>query len=423
MSTDTDTISTATITGSAGRADLDRGAPAGPGSPRVGPGASGRTKPAWPAVVSLGLGIFTLVASEFLPASMLSPIAADLGISEGTAGQLVTATSIIGIIGGPLVVSGLPRLDRRWVMAGLTTLAVVSNVLVALSPVFGLMLASRLLLGLAISGFWAMSLAVTAQLVPADRLGRAMTVVNTGVSLATIAAVPAGALLGELFGWRAVFLGAAAAGVIALAAQLTTLPSVPPTGAPGFRTLASTAARPVVALGILSIVLIAGGHFTGFTYLRPAFQSIGGFDAAVLAALLAAFGVASFAGNLLAGPLADRRLIVLVIGAPAAIGAATLLFALGGGSLAVAVVAMLVWGLGFGAVPTMVQTWIAGVAPDRLESAGGLVVAAFQVAITVGAAVGGAIVDSVGVQAAFIGGGVAAVLGGLVLASARRRRG
>ncbi len=376
---------------------------------------------AWLAVVSLGLGIFTLVASEFLPASLLSPIAAELAISEGATGQLVTATSIIGIIGGPLVVSVLPRVDRRWVMTGLTTLAIVSNVLVAIAPVFGLMLASRLLLGVAISGFWAMSLAVTAQLVPADRLGRAMTIVNAGVSLATIAAVPAGAFLGELLGWRAVFLIAAAAGVLALATQLATLPSVPPSGAPGIRTLLQTARTPVVAIGILAIVLIAGGHFMGFTYLRPAFELIDGLTPALLALLLVVYGVGNFVGNLAAGPIADRRLPVLVIAAPVAIGAATVLFALAGTSFALAIVTVLVWGIGFGAVPTMVQTWIAHVVPERLESAGGLVVAAFQVAITIGAAVGGLLVDSAGVQIALIGGGIAAVLGAGVLSSARAR--
>ena len=385
-----------------------------PATPAVRPAA-------WLAVVSLGLGIFTLVASEFLPASLLSPIAAELAITEGTAGQLVTATSVIGIIGGPLVVSALPRVNRKWVMAGLTTLAIASNVLVAIAPVFGLMLASRLLLGIAISGFWAMSLAVTAQIVPADRLGRAMTIVNAGVSLATIAAVPAGAYFGELLGWRAVFLLAAAAGVVALAAQLATLPSIPPTGAPGFRTLLQTARTPVVALGILAIVLIAGGHFMGFTYLRPAFETIDGLTPALLAMLLMVFGMASFIGNLVAGPLADRRLPVLVIASPVAIGAATVLFALGGSGLAFAVVTVFVWGVGFGAVPTMVQTWIAHVAPERLESAGGLVVAAFQIAITIGAAVGGLLVDSVGVQAALIAGGIAAVLGAGVLSSARAR--
>jgi len=381
----------------------------------------GAPRAAWLAVVALGLGIFTLVTSEFLPASLLSPIAAELGISEGTAGQLVTATSISGIVGGPLIVSTLPRIDRRWVMTGLTTLAIASNVLVALAPAFGLMLASRLLLGIALSGFWAMSLAVTAQLVPADRLGRAMTIVNSGVSLATIAAVPAGAYFGELLGWRAVFLLAAAAGVVTLAAQLATLPAIPPSGAPGFRALLQTARTPVVAIGILAIVLIAGGHFMGFTYLRPAFEGISGLTPELLALLLLVFGVASFAGNALAGPLADRRLPVLVIAAPVAIGTGTVVFALLGSSLALAFVTVFVWGLGFGAVPTMVQTWIARVAPERLESAGGLVVAAFQIAITIGAAVGGVLIDSVGVQAAFIGGGIAAVLGAGVLSSARAR--
>ena len=376
---------------------------------------------AWLAVVSLGLGIFTLVASEFLPASLLSPIAADLGITEGVAGQLVTATSIIGIIGGPLVVSSLPRLDRRWVMAGLTTLAIASNVLVAIAPVFGLMLAARLLLGMSIAGFWAMSLAVTAQLVPADRLGRAMTIVNTGVSLATIAAVPAGAYFGELLGWRAVFLLAAGAGVLTLIAQLTTLPPVPPSGAPGFRSLVQTALTPVVALGVLAIVLIAGGHFMGFTYLRPAFETIDGLTPALLAVLLMVFGVASFLGNLLAGPLADRRLRVLVLAAPVAIGVGTALLAIAGSGLVMAFVTVFVWGIGFGAVPTMVQTWVAHVAPERLESAGGLIVAAFQIAITIGAAVGGLLVDSVGVQVALIAGGIAAVLGGVALSSARAR--
>lgn len=383
--------------------------------------APGPRKAAWAGVVSLGLGIFTLVASEFLPASLLSPIAADLGVTEGVAGQLVTATSIIGIVGGPLVVSALPRVDRRTVMVGLTTLAVISNVLVAIAPVFGLMMASRLLLGLAISGFWAMSLAVTSQLVPADRLGRAMTIVNTGLSLATIAAVPAGAVLGDLLGWRTVFLGAAAVGVIALTVQMVTLPSVPPTGAPGFGTLVRTAARPVVALGILSVVLIAGGHFAGFTYLRPAFESIGAVTPSTLALLLAVFGLASFAGNLAAGPLADRRLGTLLVAAPTAIGASMVLYALWGANPVVAVVVVSVWGAGFGAVPTMIQTWMARVAPDRLESAGGLIVAAFQTAITIGAAVGGLLVDSVGVQVAFLGGGISAVLGGMVLATARRR--
>ncbi|UOE43668.1 MFS transporter [Agromyces larvae] len=380
-----------------------------------------RTRAAWAGVVSISLAIFTMVASEFLPASLLSPIAADLGLTQGAAGQLVTATSLAGIVGGPLVVAVVPRVDRRWVVMGLTALAALSNVLVAVVPSFGGMLAARLLLGLAIAGIWALSLAVTAQLVPADRIGRAMTVVNTGMTLATIAAVPAGAYLGEVLGWRAVFLLAAAAAVVALIVQAITLPSVPPTGAPGVRSLLQTAARPVVALGVLAIVLLAGGHFMGFTYLRPVFESVDGMSAALLAGLLVVFGVATFIGNLAAGPIADRRLGVLLVGVPLAIGVGTAMLALGGSNLWLVALGVLVWGTGFGAVPTTVQAWIARVAPDRLESAGGLVVSAFQIAIAVGAAVGGLVVDSAGVQAALIAGGLVAVAGGVVLVAAGRR--
>lgn len=138
-----------------------------------------RTTGLW-RVATLGLAIFTLVASEFLPASLLTPIAAELGISTGMAGQLVTATAVAGMIAGPALVAVLPPVDRRWVMVGLTGLSVVSNVMVAVVPSLGLMLVGRALLGVALSGFWALSLAVVAQLVPAERLGRAMTVVNTG---------------------------------------------------------------------------------------------------------------------------------------------------------------------------------------------------------------------------------------------------
>jgi DHA1 family purine ribonucleoside efflux pump-like MFS transporter len=377
---------------------------------------------AWFAVASLGLGILTLVASEFLPASLLPLLAADLGVTEGTAGQLVTATSLAGIVGGPLVVSLLPRTDRRHVMVGLTAAAAVSDVAVAVAPHFAVMLVARLLLGLAISGFWALTLAVTASLVPADRLGRAMTVVNTGVALATIAAVPAGAVLGDLLGWRSAFLVAAAAGVLVLVVQLVALPPVPPTGAPGVAALLATARRPVVALGVVAIVLLAGGHFMAFTFVRAAFAAVEGLTPGLLALLLAVYGIASFAGNLAAGPLADRALTGLVIAAPVAVGIGTVLLALDGGRAVVAVVAIAIWGLGFGAVPTTVQTWTARMAPDRLESASGLVVTAFQIAITAGAAIGGLLIDGIGVRGTLTGAGVAAVLGGLVLATAGRAR-
>jgi predicted MFS family arabinose efflux permease len=387
--------------------------PAGPGAPR-------RVRSPWFAVSSVGLGIFALVTSEFLPASLLTRIAADMGTTEGAAGQAVTATAVMGALTAPTIAILVPRLDRRRLLALLTGLAVASNLLVAVAPSYWLLLVSRLLLGVAIAGFWAMALAVVGQLVPADRLGRAMTVVNLGVSLATVTAVPVGTYLGEAWGWRPVFWLGAAVGLVALALQLRWLPPIAAAGAPPLRTLAQTARTRTMLVGLLAVGLVAGGHFAAFTYVRPAAERVPAITAGQLALLLTVYGVAALAGTLLSGPLADRRLRLTILLAPVLIGVATSAFALLSGSYGWVVAAVALWGLAFGGVPTLVLTWIARTEPDRLEPAGALVAGMFQVAIALGAAVGGALVDSFGVRTALLVAGASAAVGGVLFASARR---
>ncbi len=379
-----------------------------------------RIRSPWWGVSSLSVVLFTLVTSEFLPASMLSRISGGLGVSEGAAGQTVTVTAIAAAVAGPALAILLPRLDRRTVMIGLTVLSIASNALVAVAPALWTVLLARVLLGVAVGGFWAMSLMIAATLVPARHLGRAMTVVNVGVSVATVAAVPLGAFLGELWGWRTVFAITAVAGVVALGYLLLWLPSVPASGAPGGRAMLSTLRSRIVILGLVAIALVAGGHFAGFTYIRPAAALVHGLTAPLLALLLLVYGVTAFVGNLLSGPLADRRLRALVLGVPATFGLAMLLWAAFTSSLPIAFVAVAFWGLGFGAIPTAIQTWMARVEPDRLEAVGGLMVAMFQVAIAVGAVVGGVLVDSSGVRTALLCGGVAAVAGGVLFFLLRR---
>jgi DHA1 family purine ribonucleoside efflux pump-like MFS transporter len=377
----------------------------------------------WSGVVSLGLGVFAIVMAEFLPASLLSRIAGDLGVSEGVAGQSVSVTAIVAAVAGITLPVLLPRLDRRRVMLGLTVLAVASDLLVAFAPNYAVLLAARVLLGITLGGFWALAIAMTARLVPARRLGLAMTVVNTGVSLATVAAIPLGTWLGEVWGWRAVFVLAAAVGVVAFVVQAIVLPSVRPNGAPGFGPLFATLRSRLILLGLLATALIAGGHFTGFTYIRPAAEVIGGIEASGLALLLLVYGLAVFAGNLAAGPVADRRMRVAVLLFPLALGAAMLVFAVAGATTAGVLAAVALWGFGFGGAPTTLMTWMARAEPTRLESVGGLQAATFQVAIAAGAVVGGVLVDGVGVGAALVGGGVAVLAGAVLLSTLKHRRG
>jgi len=388
------------------------------------PAVSGSTarRASWGGVVALMVGVFALVTSEFLPASLLSPIAAGLGVSEGTAGQTVTATALIGVVAGPAIGPLFPRLDRRVLLVGLAVLAAISNLLVAVAPAFWLLLIARVLLGIAISGFWSMAVAVAAQLVPAEHLGRAMMIVNTGVSMATVVAVPLGAFLGSIWGWREVFLLVAALSVAAAIVQVFVLPRVAPAEGSGVRTLFAALRSPVMLVGLLGIALLAGGHFAGFTYIRLGAADIPGLTAGGLVVLLAAYGLGGFAGNIIAGIVADRRLRTALVVMPAVLGTAVIVFALLPDQVPLAFTAVVLWGFAFGGVPTLVQTWAARVEPERMEAAGGLVVAAFQLAIALGAAVGGMIVDGAGVKETLVVGGIVAVAGGVLLGSARRRK-
>ncbi len=154
--------------------------------------------PAWMAVFSLAMGVFGLLTAEYLPASLLTLMATDLGVSEALAGQAVTVTAVIALFAG-LLVPGLTRgIDRRWVLLGFSTLMVASNLLVAVSSSFAVLLLMRILLGIALGGFWSMAAAVAMRLVPSALLPRALSIIFSGIAIGTVVAVPLGSYLGGL---------------------------------------------------------------------------------------------------------------------------------------------------------------------------------------------------------------------------------
>jgi predicted MFS family arabinose efflux permease len=383
--------------------------------------AAGAPRASWAGVGSLGLGVFAMVMAEFLPASLLPRIADGLGVSDGAAGQAVSVTAFAAAASALVLSVVLPRADRRRVVLGLTLLAALSDLVVAVAPDLPVLLAARLLLGVALGGSWAMATAVAARLVPPDQVGRALTVINSGVAGATVAAVPVGAWLGGVWGWRAVFLLGAGVAVVALVVQAATLPRVAPAVTSGLRALGSVLRSGVVLTGLVAVLLVFGGHFSGFTYVRPAAEALAGIDAGGLAALLLVFGLADVLGTVLSGPLADRAPRVGVLGFPAVVGVGMLVVHVAGGTDVGLFLGTALWGLGFGGVPTTVLSWGARTQPTRLEQVGGVLVAVCNVGIAVGASVGGVLVDRVSASAPLLAGGLAAIAGGCVLAAARGR--
>jgi predicted MFS family arabinose efflux permease len=371
--------------------------------------------PAWAAVFSLTLGVFGLVTAEFLPASLLTPMAFDLGVSEGLAGQAVTVTALVALLSGLLAASLTRGIDRRVVLIGFTMLLIASNLLVAFAPSLTVLLLARILLGVALGGFWSMAAATAMRLVPSAVLPRALSMIFSGVSVATIVAAPLGSYLGGMYGWRSTFLLGAGIGMVALAFQMFALPRLAPRGVARLGTLLEVLLRPGVGVGIFGTVLVFGGHFALFTYIRPFLESVAGVGLDGLALMLLGFGAANFAGTLLAGWLLERSLRGTLVLMPVLIGGAALALALL--PLGVAGQALLValWGMAFGGVPVGWSTWVARAVPDEAESAGGMVVAAVQLAIAAGAAAGGAVFAFEGVAGVFAAAGAMLLLTALLV--------
>jgi predicted MFS family arabinose efflux permease len=364
------------------------------------------TLPAWRAVYSLGLGVFGLITAEFLPASLLTPMAASLGVSEGVAGQAVTATALVALVSGLLISAATRNIDRRWVLMFFSLLQIASSLLVAFAPSVAVMLAGRLLLGVAIGGFWAMSTATAMRLVPMDKIPQALAIIFSSVSIATVVAAPLGSYLGSIIGWRNVFILSIVPSVLALLWQLWVLPPMKPENSGSLGTLLKVLRRPGIVGGMLASILIFSGHFAFFTYLRPFLETVGQVSVESISLILLGFGLANFVGTSLAGYLLSRHLHLTLGLVPFAMSVlAFALVAFGNLALLDGLLVTL-WGFAFGLVPVGWTTWLATTVPDEAESAGGLLVAAVQFAIGAGAAGGGAVFALSGASGVFTGSGL-----------------
>lgn len=379
-----------------------------------------KTKPAWRAVYALALGVFGLIVAEFLPASLLTPMAASLNVSEGMAGQAVTATALIALVTGLLITPATKNIDRRWVLMFFSVLQILSSLMVAFAPSLNVLLLGRLLLGIAIGGFWSMSTATAMRLVPAARVPKALAIIFSAVSIATVVAAPLGSYLGGLIGWRNVFILCAAPSVVALFWQLWVLPSMRPQSVGSFATLFKVLARPGMLGGMFATILIFSGHFAFFTYLRPFLETVAQTSVEGVSLILLGFGVANFIGTSVAGYLLSRNLHLTLALVPFVMSFLALLMVLFGHMVLLDAALVALWGFAFGLVPVGWSTWLATTVPDEAESAGGLLVASIQLAISAGAAGGGLVFDLNGASGVFLGSGVL-LLSAMVIVFARVR--
>ncbi|WP_053214226.1 MFS transporter [Pseudomonas sp. Q12-87] len=381
-------------------------------------------QPAWGAVLAMSLAAFALVASEFMPVSLLTPIAADLHVSEGQAGQGIAVSGAFALIASLFIASIAARIDRKWLLSGLTLLMIVSGTVVALAPNYTTFMLGRALIGVAIGGFWSLSAATAMRLVPDDQVPRALAVVNGGNALATVVAAPLGSFLGAIIGWRGAFFCIVPVAAVALVWLLLRLPSMHSRTKKGSGNVFKLMTRAPVALGMLAVSAFFMGQFMLFTYLRPFLETVTQVSVPMLSFMLLVIGMAGLLGTFLIGALLKNGLYRTLVVIPllmAAIAIALMWFAQ---SMTITTLLLGLWGLVATAAPVGWWTWLARTLPDNAEAGGGLMVAIVQLAIAAGATMGGILFDLSGYQATFETSAavlcVAAVLSVLAARAARR---
>ncbi|AQV99154.1 MFS transporter (plasmid) [Cupriavidus necator] len=368
----------------------------------------------WSGVFAMSLCIFALVASEFMPVSLLTPMAADLRVTEGAAGQGIAISGAFAVLTS-LSMAWIPRnMNRKMLLLVLTALMALSGAVVALASSYLMYMVGRALIGVVIGGFWSMSAATAMRLVPPTEVPRALAIFNGGNALATVIAAPLGSYLGAVIGWRGAFLCLVPVAAIALTWQWASLPALMAHDrAPESGNVLKLFKSRSVALGMTACGTFFMGQFALFTYLRPFLETVTRADISSLSLVLLVIGVTGCIGTALIGMFLRRGLYGTLTAIPILMAVIALLLLPFGTWIIPVAVLLGIWGLVATAAPVGWWSWIAQAMPKNAEAGGGLMVAVIQLSIALGSIVGGVLYDHGGYQSTF-----AASAGVLVSAAA-----
>ncbi|MBT2506881.1 MFS transporter [Streptomyces sp. ISL-98] len=334
-----------------------RTAAASPRSPLVG----------WLAVVAVMMGIFSIVTTEILPIGLLTSVGSSFAISDGTAGLMMTLPGFLAALSAPLVTVATARIDRRLMLCAFALLLVLANFLAATAPNYWLMLLSRVMVGISIGGFWSIGAGLAERLVSAQSVTKATAVI--------FAAVP-----------------------------------LPPVQATRLSALRNMLGNINTRFALLMTFLIVMAHFGTYTYVTPFLEQITQVSPARITMFLLLYGAAGIVGNFVGGATVRLHPRTTFGIAAALIAGATLLLPVLGRWEPGAIALLIVWGSAYGAVPVASQTWFSKASPRAPEAASVLFTASFQVTISIGALVGGAVLDRTSLATVMTLGGATAIL-------------
>jgi predicted MFS family arabinose efflux permease len=373
--------------------------PAGNGLPSVNEVA----EPAhWGGVFAMSLCVFTLIASEFMPVSLLTPIANDLKVSEGLVGYGIAISGVFAVLTSLSISSLVRAMNRKTLLLLLTALMGISGLIVGFASGYVAYMLGRALIGVVVGGFWSISAATAMRLVPPHAVSKALAIFNGGNALATVVAAPLGSYLGAVIGWRGAFLCLVPVAFIALLWQSVSLPSlVAQPHAAGSGNVFKLFKKRLVTLGMLAVGAFFMGQFVLFTYVRPFLETVTQVNVSTLSMILLSLGVSGLIGTSIIGLFLKTNIYRTLIIIPLTMAVIALALIFFGGSVIAAFALLAAWGLIATAAPVGWWSWLAKSLSENAEAGGGLMVAVIQLCIALGSTVGGILFDGRGYQATF----------------------
>ena len=344
-------------------------------------------------LIALALSAFAIGTTEFVIMGMLPDVARDLSVSIPSAGLLVSGYALGVAVGAPLLAVLTNKLSRKTALQWLMVVFIIGNVLCALAPSYGLLMAARVVASFAHGSFFGIGAVVAASLVPVDKRASAIALMFTGLTLANVIGVPLGTLIGQEFGWRAAFWAVAALGVVSLGGVAALLPNRHDTAPAGLAHEVRVLRDPRVLMALAMTVLGFGGVFVVFTYIAPILEQVSGLSPRGVTLVLVLFGAGLTLGNTLGGKLADRALMPSLMGILVVLAVIMGIFTKTSHATIPAIVTVFVWGIAaFATVPPL-QMRVVETAKQAPNLASTLNIGAFNLGNAGGAWLGGAVLE------------------------------
>ncbi|MFG3346486.1 Cmx/CmrA family chloramphenicol efflux MFS transporter [Streptomyces sp. NPDC048018] len=346
------------------------------------------------AVYVLGLSVFCIGTTEFMISGLLPDLSRDLSVSVPAVGWLISGYALGVVAGGPALTVATLRVNRKKALVGLLFLFVLGQTMGALAPGYGVLLAGRVVAALAQGAFFGIGSVVAVELAGPERRGRALAIMFAGLTVANVLGVPAGTFLSQHAGWRASFWAVDALAVAALLGVVLLVPRRPNGPYAGVRAELTAFRNPRVWVALSTSMLTQAAIFCCFSYLSKLFTDVSGFSEAAVPLLLTLFGVGCFAGSVVGGRFADRRLLPSLYVGIAAMALVLALLTLTAHDRTATVVTVLAFGLAAFSINPALQAQVMREAGDAPTLATTTNTSAFNLGNTIGPWVGGSVIGA-----------------------------